>query len=374
MRAPLVAAFIVIIMLPLALNVAGQDGADPGAENRELAAFPRFDGTLESVANFGNQFGHWFDDHFGLRSTFVRWYGETRLKVFGVSPTASVLKGKDGWFFYADDGALEDHISADLLTEEGVANWREAVERARRWLASKQIAFVFLVPPDKHFVYSEQMPSSLRRIGTMSRMDQVYAGLNDTGITVDVRPALFDAKTRERIYYKTDTHWNDRGALVAYQAIVNAARARVPAVPEPWRRDDFDALTRDAPAGDLGAMMGLKRVLREEDLALIPKRPRAAVVVEPQSAAPMAEEGRLVTEIPGSTLPRAVIFRDSFMSRLVPLLSEHFSRAVYLWQNDFDTNVIEQEHPDVVIQEIVSRHLYVFTPSPELVPSCSDCK
>jgi hypothetical protein len=90
--------------------------------------------------------------------------------------------------------------------------------------------------------------------------------------------------------------------------------------------------------------------------------------VEPAGAPPTAEEGRLVTEIPGSPLPRAVVFRDSFASRLVPFLSEHFSRAVYLWQNDFDPEIVEKEHPDVVIQEIVSRHLYVFTPSPELVP------
>ena len=68
------------------------------------------------------------------------------------------------------------------------------------------------------------------------------------------------------------------------------------------------------------------------------------------------------------SLPRAVIFRDSFASRLVPFLSEHFSRAVYLWQNDFDASVVAEEHPDVVIEEIVGRHLYEFIASPELVP------
>jgi hypothetical protein len=41
---------------------------------------------------------------------------------------------------------------------------------------------------------------------------------------------------------------------------------------------------------------------------------------------------------------------------------------VYLWQNDFDADVVRDEHADVVIQEIVGRHLYTFTPSPELVP------
>ena len=115
-------------------------------------------------------------------------------------------------------------------------------------------------------------------------------------------------------------------------------------------------------------MMGLKRVMQEVDLALVPRRPRRARVVEPAASATPFEEGRVVTEIPGSPLPHAVIFRDSFASRLGPLLSEHFSRAVYLWQNDFDADAVEREHPDVVIQEIVGRHLYNFIPSPELVP------
>jgi hypothetical protein len=41
---------------------------------------------------------------------------------------------------------------------------------------------------------------------------------------------------------------------------------------------------------------------------------------------------------------------------------------VYIWQNDFDSNEVRREHPDVVIQEIAGRHLYSFIPSPELVP------
>jgi hypothetical protein len=119
---------------------------------------------------------------------------------------------------------------------------------------------------------------------------------------------------------------------------------------------------------DLAGMMGLTRVLTETDLTLVPRHPRRARVVEPAGSAPTAEEGRLVTEVDDPSLPRAVIFRDSFVSRLVPFLSEHFSRAVYLWQNDFDAAAVEREHPDVVIQEIVGRHLYSFIPSPELVP------
>jgi hypothetical protein len=368
MKAVFVALFVIVISLPLAANLAGVDGADPGAENRELAAFPRVDGTAASIAAFPSNLALWFDDHFGFRSVLVQWYGESRLFVLGVSPSAAVVKGRDGWFFYADDKASEDYALVEPMTPDALANWRSAIVRARDWLRTRGIAYVFTIAPDKHAIYGEEMPSTLVRVGDVSRTDQLFTALQDTGLAVDVRTSLFEAKGRERIYQKTDTHWNDRGGLVAYQRIVNAVRARVPATPPPWTRDDFEPADRLVPGLDLAGMMGLMRVLRETDLILVPRRPRRARVIEPAGAEPTAEEGRLVTEIDDPSLPRAVIFRDSFVSRLVPFLAEHFSRAVYLWQNDFDAHAVEQEHPDIVIQEIVGRHLYNFIPSPELVP------
>ena len=367
-RSVLVALFVVAISLPLAANLAGLDGADPGAENRELAAFPRVDGSLASIAALPTAFSNWFDDHFGFRSRLVRWYGESRLFVLHVSPSAAVVQGDHGWFFYADDKAIEDYANAEPMTDAALANWRAAILGARDWLRARQVAYVFTITPDKHAIYGDEMPPTLTRVGDLSRADQLFTALQDTGLAVDVRGVEFDAKARERVYQRTDTHWNDRGALVAYQQIISAVLARVPATPPAWTRDDFTAADRAIEGLDLAGMMGLTRVLREEDMTLVPRRPRRARVIEPAGAQPTDELGRIVTEIDDLSLPRAVIFRDSFTSRLVPFLSEHFSRAVYLWQNDFDADVVTKEHPDVVIQQIVGRHLYNFIPSPELVP------
>jgi alginate O-acetyltransferase complex protein AlgJ len=364
----LVVLFVVVIALPLAANLAGVDGADPGAENRELAPVPRIDGSLTTLAALPTGAAAWFDDHFGFRSRLVRWYGESRLFWLGVSPSAAVVKGERGWFFYGDDKSVEDYANVEPMTDEALANWRAAILRARDWLRARNIAYVFTIAPDKHIIYGDEMPPSLTRVGALSRMDQLFTALQDTGLAVDVRTAEFDAKARERVYQQTDTHWNDRGAFVAYQEIIRAVRARVPRTPPAWTRDDFTASDRTVEGLDLAGMMGLTRALREVDMKLVPTRPRRARVLEPAGAAPTDEEGRLVTAIDDASLPRAVIFRDSFTSHLVPFLSEHFSRAVYLWQNDFDAAVVTQEHPDVVIQEIVGRHLYNFIPSPELVP------
>jgi hypothetical protein len=233
------ALFVVVISLPLAANLAGVDGADPGAENRDLARFPRVDPSWTSAVSFPANFALWFDDHFGFRSTLVRWYGESRLFVLGVSPSAAVVKGQEEWFFYGDDGALEDYAHVEPMTPDALANWRATIVAARDWLRSRGIAYVVTVAPDKHVIYGEEMPATIVPVGDVSRTDQLFTTLQDTGLAVDVRSSLFEAKGHERIYHHTDTHWNDRGALIAYQRIVDAVRARVPATPPAWARDDF---------------------------------------------------------------------------------------------------------------------------------------
>ena len=52
LKQTIVAAFLVLITLPLAANLAGVDGADPAAENRELAAFPRLTVARPALAGW----------------------------------------------------------------------------------------------------------------------------------------------------------------------------------------------------------------------------------------------------------------------------------------------------------------------------------
>jgi alginate O-acetyltransferase complex protein AlgJ len=369
MNRVLVILFVAIITLPGVGTLLGRDGGDADAENRELARFPQWSRTWQSVEAFPDAFTAWFEDHFAFRDDLVRWYGESRLFLLGVSPSSSVVKGSGNWLFYGEDGGMLDFAHATPMSPGELNAWREALVRAHEWLRARHIAFVFTIAPDKHVIYPQEVPQTVRVVHEHSRADQLYEALESSGVTaVDLRPALREAKAHERVYFLTDTHWNDRGAFVAYQQIITAVRAQVPATPPAWQRQDFDESAQPIAGKDLAGMLGLKRVLHDTDLQLVPKRARRARVVEPPNAAPTAEEGELITEIADPTLPRAVIFRDSFTSQLVPFLSEHFSRAVYLWQNDFDATVVAKEHPDVVIEEIVGRHLYGFLASPELVP------
>ncbi len=58
-----------------------------------------------------------------------------------------------------------------------------------------------------------------------------------------------------------------------------------------------------------------------------------------------------------TTLPRCVMFGDSFGGNLLPFLKESFSTLVYVYGKTFDRELIEAYRPDVVLSEFVERFL-----------------
>ena len=72
-----------------------------------------------------------------------------------------------------------------------------------------------------------------------------------------------------------------------------------------------------------------------------------------------------VSAIDDPSLPRAVVFHDSFGTALIPLLAEHFSRA-YFVRGGFNPAVVKRENPDVVIQIMCER--FVMQPAPTSYP------
>ena len=351
--AGLVLAFLVALVTPAAVMLSGAEAPAATAEKRELAPPPAFPATWAALRAFPAAASRYFEDHFGLRAVLVRWQAVLRLRVLHVSASPDVILGRGGWLFYAGDGASEDIASAVPFTGDELEMWRSTLQHTQDWMRARGIAYVFVVAPDKHQVYPEELPKSVHRVGPDSRTEVLVRYLRDhsTVPVLDLRPVLAAAKPGERLYHRTDTHWNDRGAYVGYAAIVRALAV----VGEPVPRSAFDAPSRQVPGLDLAGMLGVTRALNEEDLPLVPRAPRRARVVEPSRPDERYMDARIVMEQSDASRPRAVVFRDSFGSALVPFLSEHFSRAVYLWQYNVDPAIVLAEHAKVVIQEWVGR-------------------
>jgi len=358
----LAAGFVCAIVLPGVATIAGVDREIAKGENRELAPAPAVGMDWDTIRKFPRDASRYFEDHFAFRARLVRWQSALRLRFLHTSSSPDVIAGRDGWMFYAADGGAEDYASAVPFSQEELEQWRATLQHTRDWLAARGVAYLFVLTPDKHVIYPEYLPASMRRIGAESRTDQLVRYLRDhsTVPVLDLRPALFAAKARERLYHRTDTHWNPRGAYVGYRAIVHALGRDVVGLPAP--AEAFAATETVVPGMDLAGMLGLTETLQEADLELVPRVPRAARVTEPGEFDPHWHEARLVTEQADTRLPRAVIFRDSFGSALVPFLSEHFSRALYLWQYNMDPDAVKAERATVVVQQWVGRRLGTMLP------------
>ena len=368
-RLGIVLIFLAIIIAPgLGLALGLDRAAVSEAEMRELTPFPGWSWRPSDVAAWPDRFQAFFEDRFALRNRLIAWRARLYWQVLGASPTPTVIAGRNGWLFYADDGAVEDYLQTEPFTDAELELWRLTLQRTRDWLAARGVRHLVVLAPDKHVIYPEHMPATLRRLRSDYRMDQLIGHLearSDVDV-LDVRPALFRARAAELLYHRYDTHWNDRGGLVAYQEIAGRLHAWFPVV-RPLSRADLSASPL-LPSGDKTTMLGLPDPGKAAMPGLARRGGWAHRVVEPAVADPYGEDGRLATEIADPRLPRAVVFRDSFAGRLIPYLSEHFSRAVYLWQHDFDAAIVEQERPDVVIQEFVGRHLLTWVPYPDLIP------
>jgi alginate O-acetyltransferase complex protein AlgJ len=351
--------FVALVSLPLIASVWRAHASAGGGGKQKLAALPPVEANWASRWAFGGGLQSRFQDTFGFREALIRAHALFHSQILGVSPSPTVLWGRDGWLFYAGDGGIEDIIADAPMSENELEVWRRTLVDNRNWLRARGIEYVFTLAPDKHEIYPEFLPSTLRRTGRQSRLEQLAAFLREHTdlVIVDLEAPLVEAKAHERVFDRTDSHWNRRGAYVAYETIMGRVAAHVSGVQAPWSRADFAPTRTTAPGQDLAVMLGLDDVISEESLGLAPMRSRQARVIDPPNASPNGDEPYLVTEVPGSALPKAVVFRDSFTSRLIPYLSEHFSRTVYLWQNDMDPAVVLKERPAVVIHEIVGRHL-----------------
>ena len=365
----LIALFLAIIATPGLGLLLGIDRSQVSeAEMRRLTEFPEWSWQRDALATWPDRFERYFKDRFAFRNALIRLQAGVLWHGLHTSSTDTVIAGKGDWLFYADDGGIQDYVQSEPFSEVDLQRWQLTLERIRDWLASRGTRFLFVLAPDKQMIYPELMPASLHRLHNSYRADQLlaYMRAHSTVEILDLRPAILEAKPHELLYHRYDTHWNDRGALIGYQQIAMRLERWFPAI-QPLQRSDF-VTSPAAPSGDKTTMLGLVDQGKVTTPGLVPRQGWSSRVVFPANPDPYGEDGTVVTEVKPGTGLRAVMFRDSFSSRLIPFLSEHFSRILYQWQNDFDPDLVRREHPDVVIQEMVGRHFINFVPTPELVP------
>ena len=369
-----IAVFLALLCLPAVAAWLGLGDRFTASEKRAPAPMPPLRLEADALAAFPSKFEQHFNDTFGLRGPLIRAHGLVKTLWLNDSSTERVVMGREGWLFYDGrkvDGSdpIADYRGTRPLTSAQVQHLGDEFCRRRDWLAARGIGYLLVIPPNKESLYPEFLPPALaRRVGpqAQSPLDQVMAYLAavDGPPVLDLREELVEAKSSTAggpVWRKTDSHWTDRGAFIAYQRILQEVAEQIPEV-APAPESDFDFVTMTTKGGDLAQMLGAADQMTDVFVQAVPRRPRRAsfeVVTPPGQPNPL-----ITSTVNDPSLPRLVMTRDSYAVQLVPLLAEHFSRAVYVWDHWLDVALVERERPAIVIDQWVERRLRMHADQP----------
>jgi alginate O-acetyltransferase complex protein AlgJ len=328
-----------LLAAPLVVGLVAPDSpASVFREGRSLAPAPRLPTTGASWLALPAVADAYLKDHFGLRQKLITAHRELTKPMLGFG-NDSVLVGRNGRMFFLGEETVRQ--SAGLLVrDQRVAEATDMLVRMNDELQARGIRFLVAMPPNGATIYQDDLPLWAQNPGNQTEYDILLANLAAKGVTaVDLRPAIKNARTQGPVFYMHDTHWTYRGALAAYNAIVEADDHT------DWRIDPASALGPMTlrNGGDLTRMLGVGDTVSEyaEPLTL----PYAKKV--PESFDPVGA----FTETSEKTGPTILILGDSFTGVFFPpMVLQHAGRVVWMSHLvcGFDWNEVEKYRPDEV--------------------------
>ena len=363
--------FVLIILLPFLFMDHKTEVSKK--ENRTLAAFPRIltnDGRidLEQIAAFPRLTDSYINDRFGFRNTFTTL--AKTLNKMSKTINGSVVIGKNDWLFYSDykDGNnIVDFFKTNLFTETEISQFITNIDRRRQWCENNNIKFIFLIAPNKHNVYPEYYP--FERPDGITRTEQIMAALPESlhGTVIYPLDSLLQHKGGQTpLYFETGTHWNMMGAYLAYEIVLDRMQQIFPQTGFP--KIDFVTEISYDDSDSIAYMSGFSSYGKSTTPVMRPVEGwehyyRYTKNVEKDD---LNGKGGIIIENTNPSLPRAIIFRDSFFMALEPFTSTLFSSAEYHWRwfTEHDTQAILQNKPDIIIWEMVERYIARIPSSP----------
>lgn len=362
--------FVLFIITPAVVMVVSDKENVSKQEKRRLAELGKLKLTFASMKIFPAKFEAYFNDHFGLRTTFVKMYSKIIVNVFRTSPQKLVTVGKKNWLFYADDDEIVKFTGYHHSSDATIDAWKQILADRQTMLAAQGIHYLFMVGPNKSTVYPEFLPERIRAKRVTSALEKLNQKLASppqfTGF-IDLQDVLLSAKNNDLLFYESDTHWNHSGAYAAYTAITTHLSKKFDGF-QPIPREQLTQEVEILPGGDMAAMINLREQYTAPNLAI--GIPPALAISEWK---PWLEIGTIkganrklrhaslwFSGSENKTLT-AVFVSDSFGYILCDYLALHFKKIILVISTNarFEDAmpVIQKEHPDVVLDLIVERRM-----------------
>lgn len=363
-----IVSFTILLLIPFSLTVANVKVGRVVQEKRPKAQKPVYNGDIAAYSK--GYYKYFCDNYFG-RDLSINIYNDIKVYCFHESPVPDrVLIGKNNYLFRVDQRKAEkilDYQGCCISCFQGYIEFNDDVLTKRcagiihfkEWLAKHNIQFYLMVVPDKHTVYPENLPDTIKK-GNTTTADRMIQYLQHYNINIiDLRHVLVDAKALGYdLYYVTDSHWNTLGAYIGYRYIINSLSKQFNTL-KPFEINlSSVSFSEYESKGDLLLLLGVEHYPHYRESIF--HYPVNYTFIKNENY----HKGIIITRGPAN-LPRAIIYRDSMFCNLLPLIANNFSHAVFMWEylwgnNAIDMSFIESEKPDIVIIETVERYLKYF--------------
>ncbi|MBK5966112.1 hypothetical protein CCR95_19010 [Thiocystis minor] len=293
-----------------------------------------------------------------------------------ISPKQFVI-GREGWLFLGDAYAKSITVKRISATKDNLVKInRIAVNTTSWWLWLKKNGvklYRIQLASDKSTIYPEYLPQWAKPVADHAT-NKLRERVNPA-IYIDNKAALLEAKSQygKSLYYRTDSHWNSFGAWIAYLDLAETIR-KSGFLGIQWLTPNHVRFMdrRDIPGGDIAGFLWMKDILSdiEVPMKIDIGRPLFVEHINFQTKKSMARTNNLILkESPKPILvkspnalnkARLLWLRDSFGTKISPLMAATFSEILQLHYNKATSEIFSQMvltfKPDYIIITSVERN------------------
>ena len=179
-------------------------------ENRVLNPFPSV--TVQNIffGSFDTEFENWFSDHFAGRDNWIRRKASVRIDLCAID--------NNGVWLAKDQRLIQQFLTYD----EGTVS--RNISYLQEFSEENDTKLNILLVPGAYYGEQEYLPFGAAGIDEKELIETIGAELSDQKY-LDITDAI---RAIPDGYFRTDHHWNEKGAAIGYELICKEVLQKEP--------------------------------------------------------------------------------------------------------------------------------------------------
>ena len=190
-------------------------------ENKKLAKFPLIRNENNKINfNFGKEFEEYFKDRFFLRNQFIQFYCDVKYHL-------SIICYQFNNTFYnkkANIITLMTYKGIPQLSNKDKESITANLSKLKKFCDNNNIKLYILIPPNRILVNKSDIYPALiynKENVEITKTAEWIEETLDINVIYPYEELYNGVKTgSEPLYFRTDTHWTDSGAYIAYLSLM----------------------------------------------------------------------------------------------------------------------------------------------------------